>query len=294
MSRCPGMYCGRTVLDNGTLSDCAACPRGFRSNSSSICELCKDNPIFYDWLYMGFIVITVCVLHLFCIDTTVRKKGFVLHISAIFETITAAVLTVLVVDPFGEFGVRSCHTHHLSDWYTLFHNPSPQYEKTLHCTQEAVYPLYTMVFMFYAIAVSLMLLIRPWIAGKFLPLSGKLSIYAALYFFPLLSLIHAAFGGLIYFSFPYIIIILSIVSNAAHFALELDQSMSALVMNTITDTANIVTVLVHWALNAYGIISITQLTEPLTHSLLILLVPAPTIFYILTARFTDPKKLHAD
>lgn len=70
--------------------------------------------------------------------------------------------------------------------------------------------------------------------------------------------------------------------------------MSALVKNTITDTANVVSVLVLWALNAYGIISITQLTEPLTHSLLILLVPAPTVFYILTARFTDPKKLHAD
>lgn len=54
-----------------------------------------------------------------------------------------------------------------------------------------------MVFMFYAFAVSLMLLIRPWVAGKFVPMSGKLSIYAAMYFFPLLSLVHAAFGGLI-------------------------------------------------------------------------------------------------
>lgn len=54
-----------------------------------------------------------------------------------------------------------------------------------------------MVFMFYAIAVSLMLLIRPWIAGHFLPISGKLSIYAAMYFFPLLSVVHAAFGGLV-------------------------------------------------------------------------------------------------
>jgi hypothetical protein len=54
-----------------------------------------------------------------------------------------------------------------------------------------------MVFIFYALSVVLMLLVRPWLAQHFLPKHGKMSIYAALYFFPTLALIQAVFGGLI-------------------------------------------------------------------------------------------------
>jgi hypothetical protein len=42
-----------------------------------------------------------------------------------------------------------------------------------------------------------MLLVRPLLAQHFLPKHGRMSIYAALYFFPTLALIHAVFGGLI-------------------------------------------------------------------------------------------------
>ena len=54
-----------------------------------------------------------------------------------------------------------------------------------------------MVFVFYAFAVVIMLMVRPFIAKKFLPKKGKLSIYAALYFFPILALLHAIGSGLI-------------------------------------------------------------------------------------------------
>nr|CAD7573491.1 unnamed protein product [Timema californicum] len=125
------------------------------------------------------------------------KEVFALHLSALVETAMAAVLTLLMSEPWGKLEVRSCRTQKLSDWYTLLHNPNPDYADTLHCTQEAVYPLYTMVFIFYALSIVLMLLIRPWLAGHFLPVYGKMSIYAALYFFPTLALIQAVLGGLI-------------------------------------------------------------------------------------------------
>lgn len=64
-----------------------------------------------------------------------------IHLSALAEVCAAAVATVLIVEPTGSLQIRSCKTTHLSDWYTLFHNPTPYYEKTLYCTQEAVYPL---------------------------------------------------------------------------------------------------------------------------------------------------------
>jgi hypothetical protein len=46
-------------------------------------------------------------------------------------------------------------------------------------------------------------LVRPWLSSKLLPGSGRNAMYAALYFFPILSLVHAVLGGLVYYSFPY-------------------------------------------------------------------------------------------
>ncbi|XP_046741253.1 JNK1/MAPK8-associated membrane protein isoform X2 [Diprion similis] len=201
--RCPGMYCGRVLLPTGNWSQCEACPRGFRSNDSSACVPCEDFPMFYDWLYLGFMALLALVLHWFCIDMVamrrnITKEVIALHMSALVEIIGASLITLQLTDPIGTFNITSCKARRLSDWYTLLHNPNPDYEKTLHCTQEAVYPLYTMVFIFYALGIILMLLIRPLIAKKFLPKQGKFSIYAALYFFPILAMLHAIGGGLIF------------------------------------------------------------------------------------------------
>jgi hypothetical protein len=50
----------------------------------------------------------------------------------------------------------------------------------------------------------------------------------------------------------------------------------------------------HWLLHAYAMIAITQLQDIATHSALLALVPLPTLFYIVTACFTDPNKMHSD
>ena len=104
------------------------------------------------------------------------------------------------MEPFGEMSLASCKVKLLQDWYTFFQvclfskrrikeildsnikhklysiifnytlfigqNPNPNYEETLHCTQEAVYPLYTMIFIFYALCGILMLLVRPLLSSK--------------------------------------------------------------------------------------------------------------------------------
>ncbi|XP_017779627.1 PREDICTED: JNK1/MAPK8-associated membrane protein [Nicrophorus vespilloides] len=294
---CPGWYCGRELLLDGTLTACGACPRGFRRNDTNyICEPCQDTPIFYDWLYLGFMVLLVLVLHWFFIDMVAMNRSFnknilILHFTAFLEVLLSCIFTILCVEPFGLFQIRSCNVRSLSDWYTLLYNPSPNYEKRVHCTQEAVYPLYSVVFVFYAFALGIMLLVRPWICKKFLP-RNRMSIYAAMYFIPILTLIHALIGGLLYYSFPYLIVILSVISSAAHFAGKMNQSISYLIIFTFIEPRNIVILLGHWALHAYGIVSITQLTNPTFHALLIFLVPLPAAFYILTSRFTDPSKFH--
>lgn len=80
------------------------------------------------------------------------------------------------------------------------------------------------------------------------------------------------------------------ISCAAHFAVRMDQKVTSLIKTTFSDTRNVIILLGHWCLHAYGIISITQLTNPTLHSLMILLVPLPALFYIFTAKFTDPNK----
>lgn len=63
------------------------------------------------------------------------------HITAMLECSMSAVVTLLVTEPVGSLSIRSCRVQMLSDWYTMLYNPSPDYINTLHCTQEAVYPL---------------------------------------------------------------------------------------------------------------------------------------------------------
>ena len=125
------------------------------------------------------------------------KEELILHLSAFVEVSLSALFSILLTEPKWSFRINSCGVHSLSDWYTLFHNPSPYYEQTLSCTQEAVYPLQTMILIFYLFCVSFMIIIRPGLNGKFLPKKGKMAVYYALYFFPIFSLLHTVAGGLI-------------------------------------------------------------------------------------------------
>ena len=70
--------------------------------------------------------------------------------------------------------------------------------------------------------------------------------------------------------------------------------MKSLVVNTVTNVRNLVILLSHWLLLAYGIVAMTELRNPTVDASLISLVPLPTLFYILTVRYTDPDKLHPD
>ncbi len=129
-----------------------------------------------------------------------------------------------------------------------------------------------MVFTFYALCVLFMMVARPWIVSSFLhrynmrkitqerpgyggstivhPASffllsfffrrGRSSIYAALYFLPVLALAHATLGGLIYMSYPHVVLVLSLVSCAAHFAYKLDQSARALLSGCVGNSRNLV------------------------------------------------------
>jgi hypothetical protein len=81
-----------------------------------------------------------------------------------------------------------------------------------------------------------MICIRPLLSSKFLPGRGRSAIYAALYFLPILSVVHAVGGGLIHAAYPYIVLIMSVISSATHFAYKLDQSAKSLILGCFKET----------------------------------------------------------
>ncbi|KAH9489443.1 hypothetical protein Btru_056385 [Bulinus truncatus] len=283
---CPGRYCGYMPGEE----TCMACPRGYTPDVTSLCVRCDSSPTFYDWLYLGFMGMTSLVLHWSFIDLLSRpKKGvLLLHLSAFIETVLAASVTLLLCDPMGSLQVRSCSVNQFSDWYSMFFNPTPDYYNTIYCTQEIVYPLYSMVMIYYVFSLVFMMMFRPILSYRLHGCQGHRSIYAALYFLPILILIHAVLAGVIYYAFPYIVVVVSVITSACHLATEENQKMKDLIKQNVTNVRNLTILLGHWALHAYGIIAITQLVQPTYQAPLIALVPFPTIFYILTVKFTDP------
>ncbi|XP_032355730.1 JNK1/MAPK8-associated membrane protein isoform X1 [Etheostoma spectabile] len=207
------------------------------------------------------------------------------------ESGVSAVVTLLVTEPVGKLSIHSCRVQMLSDWYTMLYNPSPDYVNTLHCTQEAVYPLYTIVLIYYAFCLVLMMLLRPLLVKKIACGLGKSdrfkSIYAALYFFPILTVLQAVGGGLLYYAFPYIILVLSLVTLAVYMSASEIQSFK----NLVTKKKRLVVLFSHWLLHAYGIISISRLDKLEQDLPLLALVPGPALFYIATARFTEPSRI---
>lgn len=243
-----------------------------------------------------------------------------MHLSATIEVALAALtLLISLSDTQGYLWIRSCNVQQLSDWYTVFWNPIPEYKETLRCSQEAVYPLYSMVFMFFGLALIFLLIIRPLMARKVSDKNAGKTIYLTMYALPALSLIHAILGGIICkcdcffhdlcpnglslplsfshhpdYLFPFMTIVGSLLSLAVHLSCRLDQRMSFLFWNSIKDVRSLTILLGHWLLHIFGIVSLTKLRDPFRDLLFITLIPIPTVFYFVTSRFTDPSKLQME
>ena len=86
------------------------------------------------------------MLHCFFIDLDAKDRKFsrkqlILTSCAFMEILLSALLSILLMEPMWQLRLYSCEVKRFIDFYTLFYNPSPNYEERLHCTQEAVYPL---------------------------------------------------------------------------------------------------------------------------------------------------------
>lgn len=198
-----------------------ACPRGFRSSNSlsslsssslsslsssrgnpSTCIECTDLLTFHDWLYLSFMAILLLLIQWYIIDSSIKRRTLtvdvlLMHLSGVVEVTLAAVTLLISQSEGGYIQIRSCNVEQLSDWYTVFWNPTPDHKETLRCSQEAVYPLYSMVFIFFGLALIFLLIIRPLMARKVSDKNAGKTVYLTMYALPALSLIHAVLGGII-------------------------------------------------------------------------------------------------
>ena len=184
-----------------------ACPKGYRSMSSisgssetadSECIPCTDTLALQDWLYLLFMLILLLLIEWYIVDYCVKRRDLpcevlVLHVSALAETGIAALLVLLIMSDSGTwFSITSCRVNRMSDWYTVFWNP-----RSISCTQEAVYPLFSMVFMFYGMSLILLLVIRPFVVWKSRDSNSKKTIFLTLYVIPALAFVHSVLCGVI-------------------------------------------------------------------------------------------------
>jgi len=285
--KCPGLYCGRAPAEHNLSSSCnqpcESCSRGFRTNSFH-CLKCDSLLVLYDWLFLGFMMICIMVLNFYAVDMfhSTERKSWLFHLSIILESVISFILMILSFEPRVKFSLHSCGVKSIKDWYTVFYNPKPDYVTVIRCTQEAVYPLYTAIFMYLVYCLVLMIIFRGVILPKVTRMRPNKSLYAGLYIIPIVGVVHTCFAGVIYFIYPYLMLFLSVI-GVAIFLSTLDQE------NYFKDlrTPRHVGVLACYCVaHGYGIISITELSVPIRDGPVMLLVFLPVLFYTVSRRFT--------
>ena len=78
-----------------------------------------------------------------------------------------------------------------------------------------------------------------------------------------------------YFAYPYIVLILSLISSAFHFAFKLDQTTKSLLIGCARDSRSAMILIGHWLLHAFGIIAIAQERDHNLYLPMLGLVPVP-------------------
>nr|XP_002130041.1 JNK1/MAPK8-associated membrane protein [Ciona intestinalis] len=297
---CSGRYCGRIKNESSGWSDCTACPVGYRSDDLKLCQKCVDSPDLYEWMYLGFMAMLPLTLNWLCILIYNHKWSspavIIQMVSSFFESFTAAILSLLIYEPRGSLTLLSCKVVQISDWYTVFFNPTIKYTTTVFCAQEAVYPLYSIVFLCYLFSLAMLVLLRP-IAYSLLPKPSRnklftKTLYATLYFHPILVAVHAVCAGLLYYSYPYLTMFTTVLATVTYYVKcdamtlkkildkDLSKHIFAMVWHLLTLCAAAVSIII----STYTFLTWKNL-------LFLLCTPFPMIFFLLTERFSDPTNI---
>jgi len=320
---CPG-FCGRvnvSILESGPgyvtfngfhLGECQACPWGARTFQKSFCRPCTQLLGPYDYCFLAFnSFLPFFINGLFIMHFSKRLKlrqrkttGLFLQIASNFiECSLALFCSLLIFNPVGELNVHGCEKNGAHEWYPVFLNPVVNYTDTLSCSSELVYPLYSMPFVIFAFCLLNLIVLRSIVHGlvalskKFCALSSG-PFYAALWTLPLLALLHAFLAGVLFYVFPHICLIGSLVLSTVHFAMEGRKTLCQLTKIIFCSNSgeHLVLIATHAAIFGFSIFSFIvspQSGVSLSTSLLVpilLTLPVPTLFYIFTIQLTVPSR----
>ncbi|KRZ14793.1 RNA-binding protein 25, partial [Trichinella pseudospiralis] len=310
---CPGLYCGRQVIADGNYTECGAnhIIEYIYWHAIGVLVQTKEAFVHHVMVIQMFMIGFIWVLWAFCHFCSTaplsnlhqRKPGKAKDVrnvvlpqiaAAFVECIFPAILSLLIVEPKGSLNFYTCGVQKLQDWYPVFYNPVIDYTKTVHCTQEAVYPLYFLPFVYYLFSLLSLSIVHPIVicAFKLKKEGASGAIYAALYFYPVLIILHSVLCGLIYYAFPYIILFAAICLNAMHLALYETQTPICILNDMWRKKQNLAVLCVLIYLYLYGILSISRFSSYWVYNVMFLFIPAPSIFYVLTVKFTHPHRLN--
>ncbi|CAF0715306.1 unnamed protein product [Brachionus calyciflorus] len=311
---CPGKYCARSLINstNCIFSECQKCERGYRSNKDyDLCLECNEHAKLYDYMYLLFMFNVTVILHFYYIDKSFSnlkkkknnlstKKIAIIYALPLIECILSLCLSILVFPPFGSILLTSCNINGMEDWYSVFYNPQVDYYNQLNCTHEVVYPFYSLVMVFLLLVIFNMLLIRT-VAKKFVfdnniyNIFLNKSTFAALYFIPILFLVHTIAGGIIYYTYPFATIVGFLISNNFHltsaFKENFQKSRIINSLKLLVNKRNLFIQLIHVYFYLFAIISLTKL-QSVYDLLYLLCVPIPLVFFFISYKHSDPKRLN--
>ncbi|TPP56471.1 JNK1/MAPK8-associated membrane protein [Fasciola gigantica] len=334
LPRCPGKFCGRV----GNRSECGACSWGTRVTNQpesrpSQCEPCLTPPDFHGWLYLSFTAVLPIIIFFLLppnsrtnqtsVPRRVRPppkiasavdeshsspilshspvvvesnqcvfRSFFLPLACLLIHVITALFSLLLFSPLGSINIYSCVPQTLDEFYAVL-------VAAPGCSSEIVFPFISLPLTYYGLSALVCLVVYSFIlCCVHQAKTWRQVAYHALYTYPVLCLFICVFGGLLYFSFPYVLLLLALVHSVYRFPVLFDYCVqpadgtllplcnpSMLFRALFTNGERYFpTLLVSIFCYAYGLIA-------LTHSIsfwAVLLAPAPFLFYAVTLPFTHP------
>ncbi|CAI5450331.1 unnamed protein product [Caenorhabditis angaria] len=292
-------YCGRYFEANSSDFSCRACPWGFRATSgeSSPCEPCQTQLPAYDWMYLLFVALLPLLLHFQFVRhgrrfSRHRYFDIAEYVCVLLENISAALISVLIYPPRFTFLLTSCEKSTMREWYPVLHNPRIGYSKTMKCSSEIVFPLYSLPFAHHLVLISAILIFRSilYCALLYKSSNGK-PFYYSLISLPILAGVHSLFAGILFYSFPWILLTSSIMILVYHLAEQGKLAICDLLARLVSSPMHLTILLITTLLLSF---SLTAIIIPLNFSyrwFCVGLVPIPLIVYIITLPFTHPAKI---
>ncbi|CAB3398399.1 unnamed protein product [Caenorhabditis bovis] len=293
-------FCGRLAVFNESdpnrkqWTNCAACPWGYRASKRSICEPCTSPLPVYDWMYLLFIALLPLLLHMQFIRSArkycrTRAYEAAEHISCFMENLIAALVSLFVYPPSFSPQLYTCSKSSMREWYPTSYNPLIGYTKTMRCSYEVVFPLYSLPFLHYSVLFACIIVFRSTLYCILLhkTYNGK-PFYYALLSLPLMAGIHGFFAGVLYYTFPILLLLGTIGATVYHLAHEGKRTIREMIVRVATSPTHLFLMLISMSLLAFSLIALASPNEISHKWVILVLVPLPSMFYLLTMPFSHP------